>query len=113
MTWKVKFYTTEKGQSPVENFIISLPGKEEAKVHREIDLLEENGIYLNFPHTSSVGKGLRELRVKFSSNQIRIIYFLHIEDTFYLLHGFKKKRGAIPKREIETALRRMQEIQEK
>ena len=41
MTWKVEFYTTEKGQNPVEDFIISLPGKEEAKTYREIDLLEE------------------------------------------------------------------------
>lgn len=113
MMWKVRFYTTDNGQTPVEDFIISLPKKEEAKVYREIDLLEENGIYLNFPHTSSVGNGLRELRIKFSSNQIRIIYFLHIENTFYLLHGFKKKRGAIPRGEIETAKRRMKEIQEK
>lgn len=90
-----------------------MPKKEEAKVYREIDLLEEHGIYLNFPHTSNITSGLRELRIKFSSNKIRIIYFLHTKNTFILLHGFRKKSASIPKREIKIALSRMKEVLEK
>ena len=111
MKWKVETYKTEKGKSPVENFIISLPDKERARVYREIDLLEQNGIYLGYPYTSAIRgyKGLRELRVKFSSNQIRIIYFLYINKTFILLHGFKKKDRRLSKKDLEIAIRRMKE----
>ncbi len=75
--WTVILYTTEKGDSPIGDFISSLPKKEEAKALREIDLLEQKGIYLNFPHSSDIEehKGLRELRIRFSSDNIRILLF--------------------------------------
>lgn len=100
LVWIVILYTTEKVDSPVGDFISSLPKKEEAKVFREINLLQQKGIYLNFPHSSDIEgfKGLRELRIRFSSNNIRIIYFLHIKSTFVLLHGFRKRhRGCLKK----------------
>jgi len=46
MNWKVKLYTTVKGNNPIEEFLKRLPKKEEAKVYREIDLLEQKGIFL-------------------------------------------------------------------
>jgi len=107
--WNVILYTTERGENPVGDFIKSLSKKEEAKVLREVDLLQQKGIYLNFPHSSDIDgyKGLRELRIKFSSNNIRIIYFLHIKNTFVLLHGFRKKTQKLPKKELKIAIARM------
>jgi phage-related protein len=109
--WTVILYTTEKGDSPIGDFVSSLPKKEEAKALREVDLLEQKGIYLNFPHSSDIEgyKGLRELRVRFSSDNIRIIYFLNIKDTFVLLHGFRKKTQKLPKKELEIAITRMKD----
>ncbi|MHB8281000.1 MAG: type II toxin-antitoxin system RelE/ParE family toxin [Candidatus Humimicrobiaceae bacterium] len=109
--WKVSLYTTEKNENLVGDFIKSLSKKEAAKIYREIDLLEQNGIYLNFPHSSDICgyKDLRDLRVKFSSNNIRIIYFLHIKNTFILLHGFIKKTQRLPKKELEIAKTRMED----
>lgn len=52
--WEVILYTTENNNNPVGDFISSLPKKEEAKVLREIDLLQQKGIYLNFPHSSDI-----------------------------------------------------------
>ena len=93
--WKIEFYTIEKDKSPVADFIRNLITKERAKIARYIDLLKENGIDLKFPFTLKISgekyKDLWELRIKFSSNIIRIIYFLHIGNTFILLHGFRKK----------------------
>ena len=93
------------------NFIKSLSKKEAAKIYREIDLLEQNGIYLNFPHSSGICryKDLWDLRIKFSSNNIRIIYFLDIENTFILLHGFRKKTQRLSKRELEIAKARIED----
>lgn len=111
MVAKVKIFETEKGRTPVADFISSLPRKEEAKVYREIDLLKKEGIYLGFPETSAITgyKPLRELRIRFGKNLVRIFYFLHIRNTFILLHGFKKKTGKTPVREIEIAYRRMKD----
>jgi len=109
--WEVEFYKTENNKIPVEDFIKNLSEKEESKIYREIDLLKQKGIYLGFPFTSKIEgsdyKNLWELRIKFSSNNFRVIYFLHIEKTFVLLHGFKKKTDRTSKRELEIAKRRM------
>ena len=109
--WEVILYETEKGDNPVGDFIKSLPKKEEAKVFREIELLHQNGLYLNFPHSSDIEdyKGLRELRIRFSSNSIRIIYFLHVKNTFVLLHGFRKKTQRLPRKELRIAIARMED----
>lgn len=115
MNWKVKLYTTVKGDNLVEEFLKRLPRKEEAKVYREIDLLEQKGIFLGFPHTSDIRgyKELKELRIKFGSNNIRIFYFLKLNNVFVLLHGFKKKTGKLPIREIMIANKRMKDYLER
>lgn len=67
----------------------------------------EFGINLAYPHTKKVQgnqyKGLWELRVKLGTDISRIFYFLHIHDTFVLLHGFIKKSDDTPINELEKA----------
>ena len=74
-------------------------------------MLEEKGIYLGFPFTTKIKgddyKYLWELRIKFGSNNFRVIYFLYIKNVFILLHAFKKKTQKIQKKELETAKNRM------
>ena len=113
MKWQIKFYEKENGDIPVLEFIQSLPEKHRAKAIREIDLLEEFGLGLPYPHVDSIKgdkyKGLLELRIRFGSNISRILYFLHIEKTFILLHGFVKKDQKTPTKELEMAKQRMNE----
>lgn len=61
----------------------------------------------------SAKDNLWELRVKISTNNYRIFYFHYINDSFVLLHGFKKKTQKTPKREIQTALKRKQRFIER
>ncbi len=109
--WRIVFYKKDNLEEPVRNFIVTLPVKERAKVAQEIENIRSEGIYLGPPFVKKlVGreyKGLWELRVRFGSGYIRIIYFLHTKKTFVLLHGFKKKTNRTPKRELEIAKRRM------
>ncbi|MEA2016158.1 MAG: type II toxin-antitoxin system RelE/ParE family toxin [Actinomycetota bacterium] len=115
--WKIVFYKKDNLKEPVRNFIVNLPSKERAKVVQEIENMRLEGIYLGLPFVKKlVGreyKGLWELRVRFGSNYIRIIYFLHTKKNFVLLHGFKKKTNRTPKRELEIAKRRMIEYKNK
>jgi phage-related protein len=106
MLWNVEFYESANGKFPVEEFIDSLEVKSQARIARTLDLLEEFGIELGMPYTKYIEKQLWELRIRLGRNQYRIIYFLHTEKTFILLHGFSKKTDAISRSDIEIAKNR-------
>lgn len=103
--WTVENYIKKDGTEPVENFLDSLNPKDEAKMLRCIELLEEFGIRLPGPHKESLGDGLLELRAKVSTNITRIIYFHYENGRFILLHGFTKKDQKTPPTEIARAKR--------
>ncbi|MCI1955831.1 MAG: type II toxin-antitoxin system RelE/ParE family toxin [Oscillospiraceae bacterium] len=111
MGWNVRLYAKENGEEPVSVFIASLPSKHQAKALWEIDLLEEHGAALREPYVKAVSgeryKGMMELRIQHGSDISRIFYFFPVRDTFILLHGFVKKDMKTPRRELETALRYM------
>lgn len=115
MKWEVELYEKTNGRCPVLNFIVSLPPKHRAKVEREIDLLQEFGINLTYPHTRKIEgenyRGLWELRIQSSGDSSRIFYFIHTRNTFILLHGFIKKTNKTPARELEVAKNFMEDYQ--
>jgi len=106
--WKIELYTKVNNECPVLDFIQSLPPKHRAKIEREIDLLQEFGINLTYPHTKKMAgeqyKDLWELRIKFASDISRVFYFLHTDDTYVLLNGFVKKTNKTPKNELDKAI---------
>ena len=110
---KVEIYKKENGREPVTEFLLSLPEKHRAKAIREIDLLIEFGSDLREPHIKAVtGKkysGLWELRIKFAGDISRIFYFMPVKGTFLLLNGFVKKTDKTPVRELDIALRYMED----
>ncbi len=107
MEYNVEFYQKENGDIPVQLFLLSLPPKLRAKTFREIELLKNHGPELREPHTKPIkgknNKGLFELRVKFSSDISRILYFIYDGNMFVMLHGFVKKTNRTPERELERA----------
>lgn len=93
----------------VSEFIISLPIKMQAKIHRTIQLLETFGYTLPEPHSKKIKatKNLYELRVKQSNNICRLFYF-HWKDKIYIItSGYIKKSDKINKNQIENALKIM------
>ncbi len=117
MKCNINFYEKQAGSIPVLDFIESLPAKHRAKVYREIDLLEQFGINLTYPHTQKMEgekyKKLWELRIKFGSDISRVFYFAHINNTFVLLHGFVKKSNKTPSKELNTAITNMNDFLER
>lgn len=106
MLWNIEFYESPNGKYPVAEFIDSLEVKPQARIAQTLDLLEEFGIELGMPYTKYLEKQLWELRIRVERNRYRIIYFLHTEKTFILLHGFTKKTSAVSRADIETAKNR-------
>ena len=58
----------------------------------------------------SVGKGVREIRVKDQTGAYRVIYLVKLEDGIYVLTAFKKKQQKTPKPEIDKAKRHYSEL---
>lgn len=108
-------YYVENNKSPVVEFIMEQSPKEQAKILREIDLLEEFGLFLGMPHVRKLKKSndLWELRIKHSSSIFRIFFFTIKDVKLVLLHGFRKKTNRTPKQEINIALKRMQKYIER
>jgi phage-related protein len=59
---------------------------------------------------SSVGAGVREIRVRDESGAFRVLYVAKFEDAVYVLHCFQKKTQATPKRDVDLAERRYREL---
>ena len=107
--YKVLFYQTEQGKSLVYEFVCALDTKTRAKVYRHIDYLKEHGPNLIRPFSDVVRGKIRELRVKFSHNNVRLFYFFFVEHEIVLVHGILKKTQALDPNDIEVAEKRMAE----
>jgi len=103
--WFVEFYCDHRGRFPVQEFIDQLPDKDGTKAQHFIDLLELEGTNVgrNIARCLEGHESLWELKPKPN----RIIYFLHTERTFVLLHGFKKSKQKKTLSHIRKAENRM------
>lgn len=105
--YQVHYYTTANGEDVVRDFVRSLDPKTREKIVYMINLLKEWGPNLRRPYADVVRGKIRELRIRFASDQIRILYFFFLGEYIVFVHGFRKKRDKIPVSEIEKAERNM------
>lgn len=109
MHWKVTFFRSESENEPVAEFFDSLSIADRAKVTRSIKRLAENGILLKEPFSKQIKGKIRELRIQCKDKPVRVLYFTFTERTFVLLHGFIKKSQKTPRKEVNLAVKRMNE----
>ena len=110
--YRVVFFRTLGGRSPVEEFIRATPANHQRKIAGVLELLAEHGPRLTRPYADQVRGPLRELRISFGRKQYRIFHFFMLGDLAVLVHAFQKKQQRLPKREIETAEARMKEFRD-
>ena len=55
----------------------------------------------------TVGKGVKEIRIREASSHYRVIYLANLEDTVYVLHAFPKKTQRTRKSDIYLARKRL------
>ncbi len=106
--YEIEFYETEDGKCPIWDFLEALrlkaPTNKDARIqHKQaslyIELLQQNGTHMNAEITKYLDDGIWELR----PGNNRVFYFFYQNDTYVLLHQFRKKSQKTPKREIEKA----------
>ena len=78
--FQVQFFEKENGDCPVENFILSLDTKMQAKIVGLLEILQENGNSLREPYSKHLSEGIFELRCKVGSNAARVLYFFYFEE---------------------------------
>lgn len=108
MVWKVLFFQTARGDSPVEDFIKEQDEATYAKVLQSIKLLANNGPFLKPPYIKKLQGKLYELRIS-GKVAIRIFYTI-IKNEYYLLHAFKKKTQKTPAKELKIAIDRISKL---
>ena len=106
--YEIEFYETEDGKCPIWDFLevlrLKAPTNKDARIqHKQaslyIELLQQNGTHMNAEITKHLDDGIWELR----PGNNRVFYFFYQNDTYVLLHQFRKKSQKTPKREIEKA----------
>ena len=106
--YTVEFYETTDGKSELWDFLEELRVKtatsKDARIQYKqislyIQLLQDNGTHLGENITKHLEDDIWELR----PGNNRVFYFFFENDTFVLLHHFRKKSQKTPRREIEKA----------
>lgn len=105
MVWTIEYYNVR-----VQKAILTLPPGLLARYLHLTDLMLEFGPNLGMPHTKAMGDGLFELRLKSKEGIARVFYCTIVEKQILMLHTFTKKSQKTPKKELDTAKRRLKEV---
>jgi len=93
----------------VVEFIEAQSRRNQAKILAEFDDLAEFGLMPRGAKLKQLQGRLWELRFRGEQAQFRFIYFAYTGRRMVILHGFVKKTGKTPKRELEISRRRLQD----
>ena len=59
---------------------------------------------------TTIGSGVREIRIRDDAGAFRVIYVASIGDAVYVLHAFQKKTQQTTKRDLDLAASRFRQI---
>lgn len=110
MEWEVLYYQSERGESPIEEFLLSLSVKARLKCLAYIDQLEQFGNRLPANIAAKVEGDLWELRPEFGGVEHRFFYFTFVDRQIVIVHAIKKKRQKLKSSDIATAQKRIAEV---
>lgn len=91
----------------VEQFIKDLDDKTQVEVLNTMNLLSEHGLNLKMPFVKHIQGKMYELRVMENKNNYRFFYFAYTGKKFVFIHSILKKTQKTPKKDLDLALKRM------
>lgn len=116
--YEIIFYEDKNGNSDVVSFIKELGEKSQTdkasrinfnKMVAYLDVLQEMGTRVGEPVTKHLDGEIWELRPL----KNRFLYAFYKDNKFVMLHHFMKKTQKTPRRELETAKRRLKDFIER
>lgn len=106
----IEFFRLPNGNSPIEEFLDSLTGKQAQKVLWVLRLVEELEIVpRQYFKKLNNREDIWEIRVQFGGNIFRLLGFFANGALLILTNGFAKKTQKTPQQEIALAIRRKKE----
>ncbi len=106
MNWEVEFYNES-----VEQDILNMPTKIQARMLKLLELIEKHGANLGPPHTESMGDGLFEVRAKAKEGIGRSLFCYRKGRHIMILHAFVKKSEKTQSHDLELAKKRKAEVE--
>lgn len=106
--FNIEFYSSADGVSELWDFLDDLQKKavtnknariQHKQIIQYIQLLEDHGTRLGEPFTKHLEEDIWELR----PGNNRVLFFYHKDNSYVLLHQFRKKTQKTPRREISRA----------
>ena len=97
---KISFFDSRVGK-----FIEELDKSTRGKIPQFIDLLRDYGHEIGPPFSTKIANNIFELRIS-GKVAVRLFYTFY-RDEAIILHGFIKKTQKTPRRELETAQRKL------
>ena len=108
--WTIVFYIDEQGRSPVREFLEGVDPKTQRRFVWSIEQLRLRNVQVREPLARHLEGKVWELREESNTNIYRLLYFFFAGRRIVFVHGFQKKTQKTPRREIETALKRLDEF---
>jgi len=105
----VVFFKTEAGNEPVREWLKSLPREDRKTIGEDIKTAQY-GWPLGIPLIRKMERGLWEVRSSISQGIARVIFTIK-DSMMILLHGFVKKSQKTPPNELDTARRRLSNLE--
>ena len=105
----VVFFKTEAGNEPVREWLKSLPREDRKTIGEDIKTAQY-GWPLGIPLIRKMERGLWEVRSSISQGIARVIFTIK-DSMMILLHGFVKKSQKTPPNELDTARRRLNNLE--
>ena len=105
MDWEILYYDED-----VQETINGWPVGSLAFYARVTERMIIFGPNLGMPFTQSMGKGLFEIRARGKEGIGRAFFCTIVDQRIIILHAFIKKSQKTPKRELDIARRRMNDV---
>jgi len=100
----IKFYRTESGNCPVEDFLKDLPDKQSKKIAWTLRVVRDlEQVPTQYLKKLKSTDDIWEVRATLGNNTFRLLGFFDGPKLIVLTSGFAKKTNKVPKQEIETA----------
>lgn len=87
-----------------------LPKAVRQDMGRQIDRVQKGLDPLDWKPMPSVGRGVREIRIRDEGNNYRCVYVTNIGEDVYVLHVFTKKSRKTSRKDMDTAKSRLKEL---
>lgn len=88
----------------------AFPSSARREAGHQLDQVQQGRDPDDWKPMTTVGQGVREIRIRDEAGAFRVIYIAKLADAIYVLHCFQKKTQATSKPDLDLATKRYREL---